>query len=71
MQASARTASAKEAHYQPSTTVTTTLYDLIETIDNEVPPGEEGLVTAVVADLLNSRRIRFIGNPVGLDAEIS
>jgi hypothetical protein len=71
MQAIAQIISPREAPRQPSTTITTTLYDLIETIHDEVPPGEEGLVTAVVADLLNSRRIRFIDNPVGLDAEIS
>jgi hypothetical protein len=53
-------------YHQPATTITTTLYDLIEAIHEEVPSGNEKLVTAVVAHLLNAGRIRYIGNPDSL-----
>jgi hypothetical protein len=70
MQAIARSVSQKAPFRQPSTTITTTLYDLLEAIHDEVPPGHRGerLATEVVAHLLDSGRIRFIGDRHHLDA---
>jgi hypothetical protein len=65
MQAAARIVSQKAPYHQPSTTITTTLYNLLEAIQEEVPDGARGdrLATEVVAHLLDSGRIRFIGDP--------
>jgi hypothetical protein len=57
------------APYRP--TIYTTLYDLIEAIHDEVPAAEENVVTSVVTHLLDSGRIRFIGNPDSLKSDIS
>ena len=37
-------------------TIKTTLYDLIEAVNDAAHPGEERLVTAIVLDLLDSYR---------------
>jgi hypothetical protein len=72
MQAVGRIVSPRVAPYHhPALTITTTLYDLIEAIGEEVPVGEEKLVTAVVAHLLNAGRIRYIGKPDSLKMRIS
>jgi len=42
-----------------TTTIQTTLYDLMAALHAEVEPGEEELVTAAVVHLLNSGRARF------------
>ena len=44
--------------------ITTTLYELLEAIQKEVPPGNRGdkLATAVVTHLLDAGRIRLIGD---------
>ncbi len=42
--------------------ITTTLYDLIEAIDEELQPGEEELLGRIVLDLAEDRKIRFGGN---------
>ena len=42
--------------------ITTTLYDLIEAINTEVGPDEDHLVTAAVMHLINSGRARFVGS---------
>jgi hypothetical protein len=44
-----------------STTIRTTLYDLIDAIANAVGPDEEAFVTATAIHLLDSHRARFIG----------
>jgi hypothetical protein len=63
MQAVARVVSPRvPLHHRSARTITTTLYELIEAIRDEVPAGEEKLVTAVVADLLDAGRIRYMGN---------
>jgi hypothetical protein len=49
------------SHLPPSTTIQTTLYDLVEAIAEEVRPDEEALVTTIAAELLHSHRARFIG----------
>ena len=46
-----------------STTVQTTLYDLIAAISSEVGPEDDDLVTATVAHLLNSGRVKFTDDP--------
>ena len=62
MQAAARTNSATIPNQHWTTAIATTLYDLLEAIHAEVPPGYRGdkLATAVVTHLLNSGRIRLI-----------
>jgi hypothetical protein len=45
-----------------STTITTTLYDLIEAVSAEVDPGEDDLIIATVMHLLNSGRVKFTGD---------
>ncbi len=52
---------------QHSPTIQTTLYDLIASIDDEVGPANGELVTATVVHLLNSRRVRFSGDPRQLE----
>jgi len=42
-----------------STTITTTLYELIEAISEEVQLGEDWLVNEVVLDLLDTSHTRF------------
>ena len=42
--------------------ITTTLYDLVETINAAVGPDEDRLVTAAVMHLINSSRARFVGS---------
>jgi len=42
--------------------ITTTLYDLIETINEELKPGEEALLGRVVSDLAEAQRMQFVGN---------
>jgi hypothetical protein len=43
--------------------IRTTLYDLIDAIGREVPAEEDNLVVATVMHLLQSGRVRFLGNP--------
>jgi hypothetical protein len=45
-------------------TIHTTLYDLIAAISEEVGPGEEGLATATVVHLLNTRRVTCTEQPL-------
>jgi hypothetical protein len=65
MHAAARIVSPKASHYQPSTNITTTLYDLLQAIQEQVPAGARGdrLATEVVSHLFASGRIHFIGDP--------
>jgi hypothetical protein len=39
--------------------ITTTLYELIEAINEELKPGEEELLGMIVSDLSEDQRIRF------------
>jgi len=43
-----------------STTITTSLYELIEALQNEVGPENDALVVATVVYLLRSRHLRFL-----------
>ena len=47
----------------------TTLYDLIATMSDVAPEAEE-LITATVADMLRSRRIRFLSSPARVNAMV-
>jgi len=42
--------------------ITTTLYDLIEAINEELQPEEEDLLGRIVFDLAENQRIKFIKN---------
>ena len=44
----------------PSTTVETTLYDLVSVLCDELEEEEEELVLPILVHLLNSGRIKFI-----------
>jgi len=43
-----------------SSTIETTLYDLMAALQVEVEPGEEALVVAIVAHLLRSGRVKHL-----------
>ena len=60
MQQVARAYSALEQTHSESTT----LRELIEAINEEVPPEKDHLVAQIVLDLLDTGRIKFI-NPMG------
>jgi hypothetical protein len=49
-------------HPKPATTITTTLYDLVAAINDEVGANEDALVTATVMHLLHSGRVKFLGD---------
>ncbi len=44
----------------PSTTVETTLYDLVSVLCDELEDEEEELILPILVHLLNSRRVKFI-----------
>jgi hypothetical protein len=46
-----------------STSVETTLYDLIKAVQEALPPGQEKMVTRVVCRLLSRNRSRFLNVP--------
>jgi hypothetical protein len=45
---------------KPSTTVETTLYDLISALSDELETEEEELILPILIDLMNSGRIKFV-----------
>jgi hypothetical protein len=45
---------------RPSTTVETTLYDLISALSDELESEEEALILPILIDLMNSGRIKFV-----------
>lgn len=45
---------------QRTTTVKTTLYELIETIHEVIPQGDDRLIPEIVLDLIVSGRMRFL-----------
>lgn len=70
MQVITRIVSPRPPLHRPSATITTTLYDLLNAIQEEVPAGTQGdkLATEVVVHLLDAGRIHFIGDAQRLDA---
>jgi hypothetical protein len=50
--------------------ITTTLYELIEAINEELQPGEEELVGRIVLDLAEGQKIRFMGNSLVQRADL-
>lgn len=54
--------------HQKSTTITTSLYDLVAAISAEAGPNEDDLVTATVVHLLQSGRVKFLGDHEALKA---
>lgn len=50
-----------------STTVQTTLYDLIAAINSEVGPDDDDLVTATIVHLMHSGRVRFTDDPRSIE----
>lgn len=70
MHAESRFAPHKAPLHRQSMMVRTTLYDLLEAIQEEVPRGHHGdkLATEVIVHLLDSGRLRFIVNNHRLNA---
>jgi hypothetical protein len=64
MQQLDRESSTRELAQPEFATVTTTLGELISTINEEVEPQEDRLVAEIVLHLLETRRIRFL-NTIG------
>ena len=67
MEAIAQSFCAAEPEHSGSTTIETTLYEVIEAIEEQVQPGEDRLVVETVLDLIETRQITFpgsIGEPV-------
>ncbi len=60
MQAMAKAFHTIEPAHSGSTTVRTTLYELIEAIGKEVEPGEDRLVTETVLDLVDTGQVKFL-----------
>ena len=48
---------------QPSTPITTSLYALVEALQNEVGPENDALVVATVMYLLRSQSIKLLRHP--------
>jgi hypothetical protein len=40
--------------------IVTTLYDLIESLNSQVMPGEDDLVVAAMKHIINTRRLMFL-----------
>lgn len=70
MQTEAHIVSRETPLHQSSTRITTTLYDLLKAIHEEVPAGSQGdkLATEVVVHLLDAGRIHFVGDSPRFDA---
>ena len=46
-----------------TTSIVTTLYDVIAALNDEVEPWEDDVVTATVVDLCTTRRLQFLHVP--------
>ena len=53
---------AVEPEHSGTTTIQTTLYELIEAINEQVRPGEDLLAVEAVLDLIDTGQIRFPGS---------
>ncbi len=49
------------ANVQTSVRTVTTLYDLMESLNVEVAPGEDELVIAAMKDIMNTQQLTFLG----------
>jgi hypothetical protein len=58
-----------ESPLRQSTTIPTTLYDLINAVAAEVRPGERALVTAITVHILRSHKAKFIDK--GMSRQVS
>jgi hypothetical protein len=47
-------------HTPASGQIVTTLYDLIESLNAQVMPGEDELVIAAMKNIMNTRRLMFV-----------
>ena len=59
MEAIAQSFCAAEPQHSGSTTIEATLYELIETISNQVQPGEDKVVVGTLLDLIETGQITF------------
>ena len=62
MEAIAQSFCAAEPEHSASTTIETTLYELIEAINEQVHPGEDRLVVETVLDLIDTGQITLPGS---------
>ncbi len=60
MEATAKNLYTTESTHPGLTTIKTTLYDLIEAIDEEMDPGEEWMVATTVLQLLDTGHAKFL-----------
>ena len=59
MQLMAQTLPAMELTHPELNTITSTLYELIETVSEEVQPGEDRLVNETVLHLFDTGQVKF------------
>jgi hypothetical protein len=64
MEATARNYNPIEVARSKSTNIRTTLYELIEAIDEAVEPGEEWLVATTILHLFNTGKATFLNDKV-------
>ncbi len=62
-----QTMALQELSKTESTTIETTLYDLITSISDAVGSTNSELVTATVVHVLNAHRVQFAGDPRRLE----
>jgi hypothetical protein len=66
MEAIVRDLDTLEPIYPGTTTIKTSLYELIEAISEEVKPGEDELVAETVLHLFETGQAKFINGPIDL-----
>jgi len=64
MESMKRSVRSVEPAYARPIIIKTTLYELIRAIGEEVQPGEDRLVAAVVLCLFETGKVNFIGEPI-------
>jgi len=60
MEAIMQTLNTEQTSLWTSNRATTTLYELIASINEEIPPNKDWLVVDIVLDLLKTGKIRFL-----------
>jgi hypothetical protein len=55
----------------PSMPIRTTLYELVKSVSEEVPEEEDHLVAQVITQLLQGKRVKFLGDLRTIEADFS
>jgi hypothetical protein len=61
MEPTAQQFSAYESRNLSPHTIRTTLYKLVEAINEELEPGEDWMISATLVDLASTGRLRYLG----------